>query len=175
MRKRFVIFVAGFALVLALCCLASPFLDFLVIGPLRGAFRSHENLPSVTVESGRTVYCRMRYCDFRFPLPHGASVARTDSVAGGFDTIKGAIYITNLNGGSVDLQAYADLLRQHHFNVQPGFTSEADPPWVGAPATRNHPEGYTIPFAASKPDGGWVAVDVIGHTIKVGFSYFGDY
>jgi hypothetical protein len=117
----------------------------------------------------------MRLCDFRFPLPEGARVARIDPVSGAWDTIKGAIFVTNATGGPVDLEAYAALLRRHHFNVQPGFTSEADPPWNSTPTTRNHPDGYTIPLAAGSGDGGWVAVDVIDHTTKIGFSYFGDY
>lgn len=121
------------------------------------------------------MYCRMQLCDFRFPLPDGAGIARVGPVSGGDDTIKGMILVTNAGGSPVDLQSYAALLRRHHFKVQPGFTSEADPPWVGSPAERNHPDGYTIPFAASTRDGGWVAVDVISNTRKIGFSYFGDY
>jgi hypothetical protein len=186
MRKHALIF-AVFAVVLTLAVvpttilvlrvfhIAEPFLHFFVLGPARAASRSREALPSVSIESARTVYCRMEDCDFRFPLPDDASVARIEPVSGGFDTIKGALYVTNADGGSVDLQAYAVLLRKHHFNVQPGFSSEADPPWVGAPAKRNHPKDYRIPFAASTKDGGWVAVDVIDHTTKIAFSYFGDY
>jgi len=174
-RRRIIIFAVILTIVTMLGYFAWPFIDYLVVVRVRGAARSHESLPSVSVESGRLVYCRMQYCDFRFPLPDGAQVVQTDSVSGGFDTIKGAIFVTARNGGPVDLQAYAGLLRKHHFNVQPGFTSEADPPWVGAPAKRNHPEGYTIPFAASTKDGGWVAVDVIDRTTKIAFSYFGDY
>jgi hypothetical protein len=135
----------------------------------------HEKLPTVSIETGGIVYCRMQFCDFRFPLPDGARVVRTDPVSGGDDTIKGAFYVTTTNGSPVDLQVYAALLRKEHFNVQPGFTSEADPPWVGEPARRNHPSDYTIPFAASGGDVGWVAVDVISNTTKIGFSYFGDY
>jgi hypothetical protein len=133
-----------------------------------------KNLPKIQLEKGCTIYCRMSACDFRFPLPKGARIARADTVSGGFDTIKGAVYVTNEDGTAVDLQAYSGLLRKQNFKVQPGFSSEADPPWAGTPAKRNHPEGYTIPFAASTADGGWVAVDVIDHTIKVAFSYFGD-
>lgn len=176
MSRRHIRTVAVILIVVAVgCYFAWPFFDYFVVVGVRAAMRAHESLPSVSVESGRTVYCRMRYCDFRFPLPDGAHVVRTDSVNGGFDTIKGAIYVTAPDGSPVDLEAYAELLRKHHFNVQPGFTSEADPPWVGTPAKRNHPEGYTIPFAASTADGGWVAVDIIDHTNKIAFSYFGDY
>ena len=174
-RLHILIAVVVLMVVAVACYFAWPFIDYLVVVRVRAAMRAHESLPTVSVESDRTVYCRMQYCDFRFPLPDGARVARTGPVSGGFDTIKGAIYVTNADGGPVDLQAYAALLRQHHFVVQPGFTSEADPPWVGPPAERNHPEGYTIPFAAGGGDGGWVAVDIINHSTKIGFSYFGDY
>ncbi len=183
MRRRALIFAVALILIvvptailiLGVFHIGEPFLHFFVLGPARAASRSREALPAVSVESARTVYCRMEYCDFRFPLPDDARVARIETVSGGFDTIKGALYVTNADGGPVDLQAYAKLLRRHHFDVQPGFSSEADPPWVGPPAKRNHPDGYTIPFAAGTADGGWVAVDVIDHTTKIGFSYFGDY
>jgi len=163
------------ALIVVLCYVGETFLHLFVLGPLRGAFRSHENLPTIIIESGRTVYCRMRYCDYRFPLPDGAHLVATDPVSGGFDTIQGAIYVADSAGQPLDFQAYAKLLQRHHFNVQPGFTSEADPPWSSPSVKRNHPEGYTIPFAASTRDGGWVAVDTIGGTNKIAFSYFGDY
>src|SRR5579863_8589162 len=61
--------------------------------PIQG--RSKETLPSVSVESGRTLCCRMSYCDFRFPLPPGTRIASIEPVSGGFDTIKGVIYLTN--------------------------------------------------------------------------------
>jgi hypothetical protein len=35
----------------------------------------------------------MEFCDFRFPLPDKIGIVATDSVSGGFDTIRGAIYI----------------------------------------------------------------------------------
>ena len=37
--------------------------------PMRSFGRRSEKLPSVSVGAGNVVYCRMRYCDFRFPLP----------------------------------------------------------------------------------------------------------
>ena len=60
----------------------------LVGAPLPG--RSRENLPSVAVESGNRLCCRMLYCDFRFPLPAGTRVASIEPVTRGFDTIKGS-------------------------------------------------------------------------------------
>jgi hypothetical protein len=165
---------AGGVAYFALRPVAVPFLD-LGVSQVKGFERKSEKLPTMSVEGGKTVYCRMRVCDFRFPLPKGAQIQRADPVSGGFDTIKGAIYVTGPGGGRVDLSAYAELLRKAHFNVQPGFTSEADPPWVGTAAITNHPDGYTIPWAASGGDGGWVAVDIISNVTKIGFSYFGDY
>jgi hypothetical protein len=153
---------------------AWPFFDWLVLVQIRAAMRAHESLPSVTIKPGQTVYCRMQECDYRFPLPDGVNVAAIDLVQGGADSIKGAIYVTTSNGGPMDWQAYAEVLRRHHFNVMPHYATEADPPWVGAPK-RNHPTGYAIPFAAGGEDGGWVAVDTIDHTNKIAFSYFGDY
>jgi hypothetical protein len=175
MSRRKIIGAVILVVVGVVCFFAWPFFDHIVVVRIRAATRAHESLPSVSVESGHIIYCRMQYCDFRFPLPDGARGVRINPVSGGFDTIKGAIFVTNADGGPVDLQAYAALLRRYHFNVQAGFTSEADPPWVGSPVERNHPEGYMIPFAANRGDGGWVAVDVIEHMTKIGFSYFGDY
>jgi len=174
-RRRFLKFAVILSVVVIIGYIAWPFLDFFVIVPARSALRAGEKLPSISVERDRMVYCRMQYCDFRFPLPDDTRIARTAPVTGGDDSVKGAFFITNKNGGPVDLEAYAELLRRHHFTVLPGDVSEADPPWVGAPAERHHPEGYTIPWRASGGDGGWVAVDTIDHTTKIGFSYWGDY
>jgi hypothetical protein len=165
-RKQTRILVVGLISIVGLFCLASPFLHFpinwtkrFVSGqhPFGGSpihATSHENLPSVAVESGRTICCRMELCDFRFPLPHGVRVAQTDSVSGGADTIKGAIYVTNADGGAVDLQAYARLVHKAGFHVS--NTSE---------------QGF---FTASSPDGGALQVDG-GQPTKIVFSFFGDY
>jgi hypothetical protein len=47
-------------------------------------------LPKIRVESGDTIYCRMKADDFRFPLPPG-SRAVNPIVTGGFDTIDGTV------------------------------------------------------------------------------------
>src|SRR5436309_6496179 len=53
--------------------------------------RIHEkNLPTIRIEKGGTVYCRMRADDFRFPLPPG-SRAVNPVVTGGFDTVDGSV------------------------------------------------------------------------------------
>lgn len=122
----------------------------LVGGALPG--RSRENLPSVAVESGNKLCCRMLYCDFRFPLPAGTRVASIEPVTGGFDTIKGTIYVTNLDGGAVDLRAYARAMRKDGFKV----------------------DGDSSTLSASSPDGGWVGAEGSGRC-SIGFSFFGDY
>ena len=165
---------AGGVAYFALRPVVGPFLE-LGMSQVRGFERKSEKLPAVSVEGGKTVYCRMQACDFRFPLPAGAQVQRADPVSGGFDTIHGIIYVTGPDGGPVDLSACAKLLRDYHFSIQPGFTSEVENA-VGLPSPiSNHPAGYIIPWAASRSDGGWVAVDIISNTTKIGFSYFGDY
>ena len=122
----------------------------LIGGPLPG--RSRENLPSVAVESGGRLCCRMLYCDFRFPLPPNTGLVSIEPVTGGFDTIKGAIYVTNRNRGAVDLRAYARAMRRDGFRVTD--------------------DGYG--FAASSPDGGFVSAEGLDRC-RIGFSFFGDY
>jgi hypothetical protein len=121
-------------------------------GPLPG--RPHENLPAVVVESGRTLCCRMSYCDFRFPLPPGTRVASIDPVTGGSDTIKGVIYLTNADGRTVDLRAYTRAMRRDGFSVG----GDAD-----------------VGLTASSPDGGFVAAQNSGRSCTLTFSFFGDY
>jgi hypothetical protein len=113
--------------------------------------RAHEQLPAVFVEEGRTVYCRMRYCDFRFPLPDGAQVLRTNLQGGGYDTIQGSVDVRGSQDRQIDYAAYARVLRAHRFTVNSG-------PDVAS-------------FNASTADGGCLRVEY-GSII---FSYFGDY
>ncbi len=122
----------------------------LVGGPLPG--RSHENLPTVSVESGNRLCCRMLYCDFRFPLPTKTKLARIESVTGGFDTIRGVICVTNTDGGIVDLRAYARAMRSDGFKIG----------------------GDSSGFSASSPDGGFVAAEGLDRC-RITFSFFGDY
>lgn len=159
--------VVGLSALVLLGYLALPFLQFLtnwtrrfVIGqhPF-GGYSIHsaspEPLPSVIVESGRTVCCRMDYCNFRFPLPKRAGVLSVEPIRGGFDTIKGVIYVTNANGGPVDLGAYSRLIWEAGFrvNISPDIAM----------------------FAAGAPDGGAVEVWNSEHSTKIDFSFFGDY
>jgi hypothetical protein len=115
--------------------------------------RSHKGLPSAGVESGKTLLCRMLYCDFRFPLPQMTHVAQVDLITGGFDTIKGRVYATNNGKGSVDLRAYSKLLWRDGFTVSSGPFSD---------------------FTASSPDGGFVEVENSNNVCEISFSYFGD-
>jgi hypothetical protein len=94
----------------------------------------------------------MLYCDFRFPLPAGTSVASVEPVTGGFDTARGAICVTNTDGGTVDLEAYTRALRRDGFKVADG----------------------TFGVSASSPDGGWVAAEGLDRC-RITFSFFGDY
>jgi hypothetical protein len=155
--------VAAAALAVAAIWVAMPFIQamcnrairfasgqHIMGGPLPG--RSKENLPSVAVEAGNKLCCRMLYCDYRFPLPPGTRLASTEPVTGGFDTIKGALYVTNTDGGEVDLRAYARSMRRDGFKV----------------------EGDTSAFRASSPDGGFVTVEGSG-SCRIAFSFFGDY
>ena len=162
--KRRFLFIGGLAVVISF--VAYPFVQhavnrtvrfvsgqhFLGGGPLPG--RSRESLPSIAGESGGTLRCRMLYCDFRFPLPRGTQLARADSVAGSFDTIKGTIYVTNTDGGEVNLHAYARVLRKDGFSVH---------------------DDAGLDLSASSPDGGFVAADTSGADCKITFSFFGDY
>ena len=48
------------------------------------------NLPSIRVESGGIIYCRMKADDFSFPLPP-ASHATNLAVTGSFNTVDGTV------------------------------------------------------------------------------------
>ena len=121
------------------------------IPPARSYARAHEDLPTVSVERGRVVYCRMRYCDFRFPLPDGSRVVRTNVAGGGFDTIRGSVDIAGSEGSKIDMDAYARLLRKAGFRVNFDSGSHA--------------------LNVSTSNGGFVEVD----SGRIRFSYFGDY
>lgn len=158
--------VVSFIAIVALGYLVSPMIQHLYHGAIRRVagsgipfvttgfpvHKESENLPDVVVESGRTLCCRMKLCDFRFPFPHGARIAQIDPVSGGGDTIKGAIYVTNADGGMVDLEAYAKLIYRN------GFNSSADDSRI----------------SATSADGGYIVAEVTGSTTKIAFSFFGD-
>ncbi len=152
-----------------LFCLAFPSVQFLTNQAIRfvdgqhpfggGSIHdpSHMSLPSIIVEFGQTVCCRMEFCDFRFPLPHGARLAQMESVVGSSDQIQGVIYVTNTDGAPVDLNAYARLIHRAGFRV----------------SHVSNLLGYDS-FGANSPDGGSLIVDA-GQSTKITISFFGDY
>ena len=87
---------------------------YVLTPPIRSFTRMHENLPAVSIENGDTIYCRMRYCDFRFPLPAKARIVRSDPVTGGADTINGAIYVVGPDGRPISVRSYAEFLEKNH-------------------------------------------------------------
>lgn len=76
--------------------------------------RRSEKLPSVSIENGNIVYCRMHLCDFRFPLPNASHLVNVSPLTGGGDTIDGTIYVEATNGTPVDLDTYSDQIKNYH-------------------------------------------------------------
>ncbi len=147
---------------LAGCIAAGLFVAFawvvlVAMPPIRSFARLHESLPTAVVEGGHTVYCRMRCCDFRFPLPSDAVLEHFDHVRGGFDTIDGSVQVTPASGTSLDMRAYAQLLEQHGFHAQAPDTCSLF-------ASSTKPRGGSIQVSAATPA-----------TATIQFSYFGDY
>jgi hypothetical protein len=171
--------------VVGLVCLAAIGFIGLIIYMMipRSCSRMHEKLPAVSIENGDTVYCRMLYCDFRFPLPDKARVVRVDPVTGGGDTINGTIYLVGPDGGPVKMRAYAELLQREHFNVEPCDGSGcpdvtnhmADVPFVSSGRVIHYPLFEDFGASSRKPEGGWITTGTEGHMTRIRFSYFGDY
>lgn len=88
---------------------------------------------------------------FDSPCRLGRGSFERTRVTGGFDTIQGSVWTEGSNGAPVDLQAYAALLRSHHFRVN--YVSESST------------------LDANTADGGGLQVGL--GTIR--FSYFGDF
>jgi hypothetical protein len=129
----------------------------------------------MTVQDGKTVYCRMRDCDFYFPLPSGARIQSTDPVTGGDDTIDGFLYVTDKNGGPVDLNAYAELMRKKGLRVEYNVGASLEGEVGKAPTKFNPPYGGTPAWVAVGGDVGAVAVETVSNVTVIGFTYFGDY
>lgn len=134
------------------------FFVFVYTPPLLRSFaRGNESLPATVIESGHTVYCRMRVCDFRFPLPPDCVVEHVGTVQGGFDTIDGSVRISATDRASLDMRAYAELLQRHGFRAEaPGTT------WLFASST--NPLGGSIEASLDTPT-----------TATIRYGYFGDY
>ncbi len=184
MKPMFKRALIGFA---SLVCLAAAALaGFVFYGfyKMKPPFnRVDEKLPTITVENGDTIYCRMRYCDFRFPLPDAAKIVRTGPVTGGADTIDGAIYLVGSNGGPVKMRAYAELLQKKHFDAAPADGSGCpdvtrnmpDVPFVCAGKVIHYPLFDDFGASSRDQEGGRIDVSTKDRMTKIRFSYFGDY
>jgi len=154
---------------------------YMLMPPLRSFSRMHENLPTVSVEIGNTVYCRMRYCDFRFPLPKGAHIVQTNIDSGGFDTINGTIYVAGTNGGSVNMRDYAELLQKRHFSLGIADASGCCPanipdvPFINAGKVIHHPVLSDYSAGSIDQVGGVLQIGIVSNMTQIRFSYFGDY
>lgn len=150
---------------------------------LRSLLRAHEKLPAVFVENGGTVYCRMQYCDFRFPLPSNVHILRTNIESGGFDTINGAIYVVGTNGIPVNPRAYAEFLQKKNWNVTVGSGAGCesvtnncpDVPFVSSSGVTHYPLFDQIFAGSADQEGGSIIVETEDSMTKIRFSYFGDY
>jgi len=177
--KRVLIGVVGLACLAVIAFVA--LVVYVMTPPFRSFSRAHENLPIVSVEAGDTVYCRMRYCDFRFPLPKGADIVQTNIDSGGFDTINGTIYVAGTNGGSINMRAYAELLQKMHFSLSIADasgccpTNMPDMPFINEGKVIHYP--VLSDFSASSIDqvGGVLQIGIVSNVTQIRFSYFGDY
>ena len=67
------------------------------------------NLPSLRIEAGGIIYCRMKADDFSFPLPP-ASHATNLSVTGSFDTADGSVEVRFDGTNQLTADQYKDNL-----------------------------------------------------------------
>jgi len=70
---------------------------------------AENNLPTVVVENGSTLYFRMKADDFRFPLPPG-TCASNAVVTGGIDTIDGSVEARFVGTNQVTASQYEGWL-----------------------------------------------------------------
>lgn len=156
---------------------------YVLMPPLRSFPRMHEKLPSVSVEPGNIFYCRMLYCDFRFPLPRAGRIIRVDPVIGGADGIDGEVYLVGPKGGPVDMRAYAELLQTKQFDATPADGSGCpcitnrlvDVPFVSDGKVIHYPQFDDFWASSSNELGGSIEVSIQDHMTKIRFIYFGDY
>jgi hypothetical protein len=177
--KRVLLGIVGLA-GLAVFAFVALFL-YAMMPPLRSFTRAHEKLPAISVENGDTAYCRMRYCDFRFPLPSDVRVVRTNIEGGGFDTIYGTIYVVGTNGRPVNMRAYAELLQKKHFDLGIADASGCvgtdvpDVPFVNAERVIHYPVLSDFLAGSTDPVGGCLEIGITDDVVQIRFSYFGDY
>src|SRR5207237_396766 len=98
---------------LPLAVVAAMFFTIIAAVPLHSSWRSRQPASS---ESPGVVVCRMKYCDFRFPLPPGAHIVSVGPLTIGPDTITGSI----IHSGATGEITYDAVLRQHGFSFKPG-------------------------------------------------------
>jgi len=176
MVKRIFIGIAGLA-----CFATAALVVYVMMPPLRSFSRAHEKLPAISVENGDTVYCRMRYCDFRFPLPNGARIVQTNIESGGFDTINGTINVVGASGGLINMRDYAELLQKKHFSLGIADasccvgTNVPDMPITVAGKTIHHPVLSDFTAGSIDQDGGTLQIGTVSNLIQIRFGYFGDY
>ena len=179
--KRVAIVITGLAALAVIAFIG--LIVYVMMPPLRSFSRMHEKLPTMTVENNDTLYCRMQYCDFRFPLPAGARIVRTDPLTGGADTINGAVYLAGPDGGPVNMRAYADLLQKKQFDAAPTDGSGCpavtnnmpDVPFVCAGKVIHYPLFDDFGASSRSQAGGRIEVRIEGRLTQIRFSYFGDY
>lgn len=174
----------GVGVLVCLAVLAFVALAVYVMSPpLRSYSRAKEKLPAVIIETGNTVYCRMQYCDFRFPLPDNAHIVRTNLDSGGFDTINGAIYVVGADGKPISARSYAEFLQKKHWNVTVGSgfgcpdvtNNMLDVPFVSSGGTIHYPLFDQVFAGSTDQAGGSLIVEAEDHMTKIRFSFFGDY
>jgi hypothetical protein len=152
-------------------------------GDIRALQRTNEKLPTVNIQNGDTVYCRMRMCDFSFPLPDGARVVRTNIDDGGGDTINGEVYVAGPMGGPVNMRAYAEQLEKKDFVAAPcdgtgcpEVTNHmADVPFVSGRDVIHYPLFNDFTASSKNPEGGFMEISVESNLTEIKFGYFGDY
>ena len=126
----------------ALILVATVMLCAAAAVPIHYYWRSQA--PQVSVRNG-LVLCRMKYCDFQFPMPNGATGVVIGPITVGPDTINGSLFV----GSSWDEIAYKERLRRHKFELKPDsrMATSLDQP------------------------GGWIVPQADG---RIYFAYFGD-
>jgi hypothetical protein len=180
--KRIFIGVAGLACFAVIAFVALIGYVMLGMPTLTSLSRTGEKLPAIFVEDGNTVYCRMRYCDFRFPLPNGGQIVWTNIESGGFDTIKGTVYVIETNRTPINLRVYAELLEKKHFDLSITDLTGCDcctnihvAPFVSNGKLIKIPDFSSIGASSRDPLGGWITADLVDtNAVKIRFSYFGD-
>ena len=180
MVKRIFIGIAGLACFAAIAFVV--LIGYVILGmpTFRSLSRAHEKLPAIFVENGDTVYFRMQYDDFRFPLPSNVHIVRTNLDSGGY--FNGAIYVIGTNGAPVNLRDYAEFLQKKHWDVTTGSgagcesvtNNRTDVPFVSSSGVIHYPLFDEIYGSSSNQVGGTIIAATENGMTKIRFSYFSD-